>query len=141
MLRLLPILMLGAVILFPLAGCGQSTNDPVVVGGGCNIATTGKLLLLWTVRGQPATATSCSGIASLDLVMTPDGCGGGNYEIEPIEPCARNGVAWRYDNLPVGASTLSLAARDAAGHDILAGTARVTLTPSLPADPAPIDLE
>jgi hypothetical protein len=138
--RLLPVLMLGAVILFPVGGCGQSTNDGMLIGGGCNIESDGKLLLLWTVRGQPATATSCNGIASLDLVLNPDGCAG-SYEIEPIEPCSRDGVAWRYDNLPIGASTLSLAARDASGHDVLTGTTRVTLTPSLPAEPAPIDLE
>jgi hypothetical protein len=92
------------------------------------------------VRNQPATATSCNGIASLDLVMSPDGCTG-SVEIEPIVPCARDGVGWRYDNLPVGNSTLELTAKNAAGTVILSGTARVDVTPQLPPSPAPIDLE
>ena len=126
-----------ALLLFPLWGCSNnSTNQPF---GTCGTESDAKILLLWTVRGQPANATGCQGISSLDLVLSPDICAG-SVEIEPI-PCERDGVGWRYDNLPRGGATVTMAAKDVAGNEILSGQTRVTLAPTLPASPNMIDLE
>jgi len=129
-------MMLGALALFPMAGCGQSAQP----FGGCGTQLDAKIVLLWTVRGRPATATSCVGIADLDLLLSPDLCSGA-VEIEPIVPCERDGAGWRYDNLPRGGATVQLAARDASGRNLLNGQTRVTLGPDLPSTATPIDLE
>jgi hypothetical protein len=127
--------MLAALVLFPLVGCTNTGQQ----FGGCGTESDGKILLLWTVRGQPANATGCQGISSLDLILAPDLCNG-SVEIEPI-PCERDGVGWRYDNLPRGGATIQLIAKDPGGHDILNGSTRVTISSTLPATPTPIDLE
>jgi hypothetical protein len=119
-------------------GCTPSSPS-IEFGKSCGTTVDGKILLAWTIQGQPATPTACQGIDHLQLVLAPDLCHA-TFEIEPI-PCERAGFTWRYDNLARGGTTLTLTAFDANERAVAAGTARVTVGPDLPTTPTTIDLE
>jgi hypothetical protein len=62
----------------------------------------------------------------------------GGLQIEPI-PCLR-GLGWEYDGLPDGNNLVFLDGYDARSVLLLQGSAPVSVTPTKPATPAPIDL-
>jgi hypothetical protein len=113
------------------AGCGSAPGfgNPHVVenGGGCSGAQEGIIVLAWTIRGAAPTATTCTGMLSLDLEFAD--CG---VTIEPI-PCALD--HWRYDHLPEGVATATLSSSG------VSGTATVDLSSSVPSSPTAIDLQ
>lgn len=115
-----------------LVGCGG--------GGGAHPvcpATDGVVLLSWTVRGQAVTdAAACNGIDHMVLELDTT-CGA--VEIEPI-PCA-SGVRWRYDQLPEGNATAALYAVDARNDVLGSGVGIVTITPTVPDAPTPVDVQ
>ncbi len=93
----------------------------------------GKLLISWTIGGQPPTVGNCSGVSSLRLRLDN---GGEEIEISPI-PCTA--TRFRHDGLPSGRATLTLSGFDKDGCTIiLSGTDAATLSATLPPDPAPV---
>ncbi len=92
----------------------------------------GKLLIAWTIGGQPPTQAACAGVDHLVLALDN---GYEQVEISPI-PCLL--TRFRYDGLPSGDATLSLTAYDASGCIAMAGSADGFLSATLPADPSPV---
>jgi hypothetical protein len=121
------------VAVFALGGCfdfgGPGSQPPPGGGGGDGTA---KLLIAWTVGGQPPAAASCTGVDHLVLDLD---YAGGSVEIAPI-PCDL--TRFRYDRLPEGDATLRLTALDPGGCEVALGTGEAVLSSTLPTDPDPV---
>jgi hypothetical protein len=92
----------------------------------------GRLLIAWTIGGQPASATACAGIDHLTLALFADTYG--EVDIEPV-PCSL--TKFRYDALPEGSGVVRLDAIDASGCYVGSGASYITVSPTLPASPDP----
>ncbi len=112
-----------------VAGCGNGG------GGGGHATNNGIVWLSWTINGAAVSDTSCKSIDHIGLAMQTSL---GPLTIEPI-PCLR-GLGWEYDNLPTGNDLVILDGIDARGNVVVRGSSPVTVTPTRPPTPAPIDL-
>jgi hypothetical protein len=120
------------------AGCGGPSAGPSPAGGfNCSTPNDGILSLAWTVRGQPPSATSCQGVAQLEVTVAPDRCDG----VVTIAPVDCTFDHWRYDHLAEGSSTVQVVGYDASHRRVLEGTTRVDLGPSVPDQPQMLDLD
>jgi hypothetical protein len=120
-----------------LAACGGGTGYRVgPIAGDGRYACPGQsgiLSLAWTVSGSVPSTEACAGVDHLELTLAPDACQG--VLIEPI-PCALD--RFRYDHLPEGPATVQL--QSVGGTRRIGGSARVDLSPAVPAVPTPLDL-
>ncbi|MGZ3427581.1 MAG: hypothetical protein ACXVCV_13075, partial [Polyangia bacterium] len=121
-----PLALLIACAAGSLAGCGSKTSRPM---------QDGILWVSWTVRGQPVSNRSCTGIDHMSLTMDT---ASGALTIEPI-PCLR-GLGWEYDGLPEGNNFVIIDAYDTRGLITLEGASTVAVAATRAAMPAPIDL-
>ena len=111
-----------------LAGCGFDSGPDVQHPG---TQGAGRILINWTIGGQPPSTTSCAGIDHLRLRVE-------TYSdaviISPV-PCTNDRV--RFDNLPEGTGIVRLTAVDANDCAVARGEAPITVTTTLPASPSP----
>jgi len=124
-----------AFVLF--AGCGPPSSSPPADCGGCRselvCTRDGRCLppgevravrITWTVRGAPASPTSCA--PAPDLVLDLDSRTGPHVGFEPV-PCVEGAftvdrLSTDYDSVQLGRASdraLPRAAIDAAGHAML----------------------
>ncbi len=96
----------------------------------------GVLLIAWTLHGQAPSTTACSGIDHLEVDISPLDCGA--FAIAPV-PCEL--TRFRYDGFPDGAARVGVSALDANGNLIASGIVDVELSGSVPATPAPLDIQ
>lgn len=113
------------------AGCSP---DPAATSRGGGEAPTGdgKMWIDWTIDGASPSAAACANVDHLVVdIQYRDGTG---VEIEPVT-CSLTRL--RYDSLPSGPADITLTAVGAGGCHIADATAAITLSPTLPAAPAP----
>ena len=127
----LPLIAFGPSACGPGAPPDQGYVTPDATSQGSVAGTGGKLFVNWTLDGSAPTAALCKSIDHLTLALF---YAQGRVTIDPI-PCTL--TRFRYDGLPPGSADLEIGGYDARGCLVLDGTARITLTQTVPASPMP----
>jgi hypothetical protein len=116
-------------------GCGpgsSGSHQPIYT---CIHGNSGIILLDWTIKGQPPSTMSCSGLTKITLDLRTDDCG--EVEIDPI-PCTLD--KFLYEELPEGGGEVILYGIASDGSVKASGMARVTLGTTQPAAPTPVSM-
>ena len=112
-------------------GCGGRHASFTGMPGSDAALGTGKILIDWTLGGDPPSKAACAAIDHLDLNLAS---GWGEITISPV-PCTL--TRFRYDGLPDGPGTLTMNAYDPRGCAIARGSVDLTVGDTLPGAPSP----